>query len=84
MINIEKETDYTAYIKRDNEQGYLTMEWGQGEYLFFLSNDLEEANYFYHKEQLINFLKEEGYEYNEIIIIERTITKKTEFKKIIK
>ena len=81
MINVEKETDYTAYIKRDNEQGYLTIEWGQGEYLFFLSDDLEEANLFDSEEQLINFLKEEGYEYNEIIIIERTITKKQNLKR---
>ena len=71
----EQEIMFTAYIKRADDEGFINLEWGQGEYLIFLTNNIEESELFESEDQILSFLKEENYEYDDIKFIERLETK---------
>ena len=75
----EEEIMFTAYIKQDNEVGFIQLEWGQGECLIFLTDELEEADLFDSEEQILSFLQNEYYKYDDIKFIERVKTKNVKY-----
>ena len=75
----EEEIMFTAYIKQDNEEGFIQLEWGQGECLIFLTDELEEADLFNSEDQILAFLQNENYKYDDIKFIERVKTKNVKY-----
>ena len=81
MINEKKEYSYTAKLKLKNgEQGYLSLEWGQGEELLFTIKDINDADFWDDAIELQKYLNDyykdeiESYE-----LIQRTVTIQEEF-----
>lgn len=52
--------EYTAYVKNENKEGFVHFEYGQGEQLLFLVDDIECADFWETKEGLLNELSYEG------------------------
>ena len=75
----EEEIMFTAYIKQDNKEGFLGLEWGQGECLIFLTDELEEADLFDSENQILSFLQNENYKYDDIKFVERVETKNVKY-----
>ena len=75
----EEEIMFTAYIKQDNKEGFIQSEWGQGEYLIFLTDELEEADLFDSEDQILAFLQNENYKYDDIKFVERVETKNVKY-----
>ena len=75
----EEEIMFTAYIKQDNKEGFIQLEWGQGECLIFLTDELEEADLFDSEDQILAFLQNENYKYDDIKFVERVETKNVKY-----
>ena len=75
----EEEIMFTAYIKQDNKEGFIQLEWGQGECLIFLTDELEEADLFNSEDQILAFLQNENYKYDDIKFVERVETKNVKY-----
>ena len=75
----EEEIMFTAYIKQDNKEGFIQLEWGQGECLIFLTDELEEADLFNSEDQILAFLQNENYKYDDIKFVERVKTKNVKY-----
>lgn len=77
----EEEIMFTAYIKQDNKEGFIQLEWGWGqdEYLIFLTDELEEADLFDSEDQILSFLQNENYKYDDIKFVERVETKNVKY-----
>ena len=75
----EEEIMITAYIKQNNKEGFIQLEWGQGEYLIFLTDELEEADLFDSEDQILAFLQNENYKYDDIKFVERVETKNVKY-----
>lgn len=74
---ISTETQYTAYIESENNNGYIHFDYGQGEQLLFLVKNIEEADFFKSKQTIFNELSYEDIKLKSIEFIKKT-TKITE------
>lgn len=77
--SIEKDESYIAYVSTINGDGYIKSEFGQGEFLLFITSDINEAHEFYTKEEAVELLKEESFEYSKINFFIKEETKITRF-----
>ena len=75
----EEKIMITAYIKQNNKEGFIQLGWGQGECFIFLTDELEEADLFYSEDQILSFLQNENYEYDDIKFVERVETKNVKY-----
>ena len=72
--NISDYVEYTAYIKTKDKQGFLNVMSGQGSNEIILNKSVQNT-YFASKEDILKFLKNLNFEYEEIYFIERKIKK---------
>lgn len=77
----EIEILYTAYVETEKEKGFINYEYGQGECLLFLVNDIEKADFFDDKETILNELTQDNCNFNKIDFYVKKITKITELSK---
>ena len=78
IINNHKYTEYTAYIKTENEEGFIHLECGQGKILLFLVENIEDAYFYDTKEEIRVTLALRNCDYTNLIFYKREVTTITE------
>lgn len=81
MKTEETITQYTAYVETKTNKGYIQLEYGQGESLLFLVENIEDATFFEDKEHIRYELVEENCNYNKIEFFMKKIVITTEILK---
>lgn len=75
------EMDYAAYVYLEDGCGFVSVEYGQGESLVFLVEDIEDATFFRKKRYVLEELKGQGINYIRIDYYIKKTTITTEIEK---